>query len=64
MTTTVTKQGKRFKISDIGKSVDAIIGNHKGKDPKAMAQKDKDDLFIAMLKKLGMLDENGKIRAA
>lgn len=35
---------------------------YRGKDPKTMMQKEKDELFIAMLKKLNMLDENDKIK--
>jgi len=62
MTSQVVKQGKRIKVSDTSKSADTIVSKHRGKDPKTMAQKDKDELFLAILKKLNMLDENDRIK--
>lgn len=62
MTTTVIKQGKRFKVSDPSKAVKTITDKHKGKDPNTMPQKDKDDLFLAVFKMLGLLDKNNKIK--
>lgn len=62
MTTTVTQQGKRFKVSDPGKSKKPITDKHKGKAFDTLSAKDKDELLKAALKKLGMLDEEDKIK--
>lgn len=60
--TTVTKQGKRFKVSDLSKSEKPITEKHKGKAFDTLSAKDKDELLKAVLKKLGMLDETDKIK--
>lgn len=60
--TTVVKQGKRFRVSDTGKSDKSITEKHKGKAFDALSAKDKDELLKAVLKKLGMLDENDMIK--
>lgn len=62
MTTTVTKQGKRFKVTDLSKSEKPITEKHKGKSFDTLSQKDKDEMLKAALKKLGLLDENDKIK--
>lgn len=58
----VIREGKRFKVTDPSKSEKPITEKHRGKAFDTLSQKDKDEILKAALKKLGLLDEDDKIK--
>jgi len=54
--------GKRFKVTYPSKSEKPITEKHRGKAFDTLSQKDKDEMLKAALKKLGLLDENNRIK--
>lgn len=58
----IIKTGKRIKVTDLSKSEKPITEKHKSKSFDALSQKDKEEMLKAALKKIGLLDENDKIK--
>lgn len=60
--TTVTKTGKRIKVTDDDKDEKSMLTKHKGKKITDMTQAEKDELLLALLQWAGMANKSGRIK--